>query len=723
MFNKLTVRARLTWMLAIPALALALVSSYLVRNQWHRAAEMREIETLATLSVASSAFVHQMQVERGMTAVFMSSKGARFREELVAQRRETDAKLEELKSLAAGTDVTRFGRQATATFSGALRDAEKLELTRERIDDLSAQRSAAVGYYTAINSQLIDFVRGAANQSSDADVLLQAGAYGAFMAAKEQAGIERARIAGAFASGRFAPGAYEATLATVQRQADLLEAFMGLASEENQAGYEELSAAAVSRDAERMRDQALGAQRSGTAADTDSSVPSTAVIAGDPKLWFELQTAKIDAMARFESDLGADLLLVTSAEADGATATVAALFGVVVTLLGALVVMGRRQLRSLVTVLNESVRIASDIARGDLTRDVSVDGEDEFAQLHAALAHMQTSLRGVVSQVREETVEVLESANGIAQASTDLNARALQQASAIEESAATMEEMASTTDLAASNAADAQGLATDAAKNASAGCEVVAQALSTMSEIESQSSKISEIIEVINDIAFQTNLLALNAAVEAARAGEQGRGFAVVATEVRSLAKRTTGSAKEIREIIESSATTVKDGMVWVGRSRDSLEQIAEQASSVSSMISEIAAGSREHSAGINNVNDAISDLDAAAQQTAAMVEESSRTAENLRGQAVRTTELLSIFELPAGEVGQGDRGNATLEPRRPAPPAGTETDDTTPAPAGSGGWAEMSPADTSASSVSTALAEDGAESSANTPGADHDAA
>ena len=303
-------------------------------------------------------------------------------------------------------------------------------------------------------------------------------------------------------------------------------------------------------------------------------------------------------------------------------------------------------LRSITAPLNEAVALSDAIAAGDLTATVRNDRHDELGRLLKSLNAMAEHLRSVVGQVRSGVESVSSASGQIATGNQDLSARTEQTAANLEETAASMEELTATVTQSADTARQANQLASTAAQAAEQGGQVVQQVVQSMGQITDSSRKISDIIGVIDSIAFQTNILALNAAVEAARAGEQGRGFAVVASEVRALAKRSADAAKEIKQLITTSVDNVQSGSQQVELAGKSMSEIVASVRRVSDLIGEITASSTEQRDGINQVNQAVSNLDQMTQQNAALVEESSAAALSMQEQAERLAKVVSVFKL-----------------------------------------------------------------------------
>ena len=312
---------------------------------------------------------------------------------------------------------------------------------------------------------------------------------------------------------------------------------------------------------------------------------------------------------------------------------------------------GLALVRGISRSLQQAMDATQAVAQGDLSHRIEVHGSDEVAQLLSSLSTMQDSLTKVVTNVRQGSESVSTASAEIASGNHDLSARTESQASALQQTAASMEQLSSTVKQNADNARQANQLAQSASTVAVRGGEVVAQVVDTMKHINDSSKRINDIISVIDGIAFQTNILALNAAVEAARAGEQGRGFAVVASEVRSLAGRSAEAAKEIKNLIGASVERVEHGNILVEQAGVTMTEVVSSIRRVTDIMGEISAASNEQSLGVSQVGEAITQMDQATQQNAALVEEMAAAASSLQTQAQDLVGTVAVFKLSGNAV------------------------------------------------------------------------
>ncbi len=333
-----------------------------------------------------------------------------------------------------------------------------------------------------------------------------------------------------------------------------------------------------------------------------------------------------------------------------------------------------RQLNSLLDANASSLAQISDLlsalSQGDLTVRMQGEFQGVFARMRDDANATTEQLTAIVGRIKQSTAAINAAAGEIASGNNDLSRRTEQQAANLEETAASMEELTSTVRQNAEHARQANQLAQGAAGVASQGGQVVGQVVTTMADIEASSKKIADIISVIDGIAFQTNILALNAAVEAARAGEQGRGFAVVASEVRTLAQRSAGAAKEIKELIENSVDKVSEGSALVHQAGSTMGEIVTSVQRVTDIMAEISAASQEQSAGIEQVNQTVTQMDETTQQNAALVEEATAAARSMEEQAAHLAEAVALFRLDAQDAPAATARLAPAVVANPAPSA-----------------------------------------------------
>jgi len=318
--------------------------------------------------------------------------------------------------------------------------------------------------------------------------------------------------------------------------------------------------------------------------------------------------------------------------------------------------------KTVTSPLAQATQVARQLASGDLTTRVATKRVDEIGHLLSAINGIGQGLANVVWTIRHGAETLSTATREIAAGNLDLSARTEQQASSLEETASAMEEITSTVKGNAANAVQANELARTASQVAIKGGGVVAEVVHTMDSINQSSKKIVDIIGVIDSIAFQTNILALNAAVEAARAGEQGRGFAVVASEVRNLAQRSSAAAREIKILIEDSVDKVQSGSKLVAHAGTTMAEVVSSIKRVDDIMTEISAASREQSIGIEQVNEAVAQMDQVTQQNAALVEQAAASAESLQNQTTELINVVSIFTIKSGNHGSTTEAREMVE-------------------------------------------------------------
>ncbi len=634
--DRMKMRDRLLLLLTLPIAGLAFFSIQSAIDKQARSRAMTRLEALVELSVKLGGVAHEVQRERGMTGGFLGSKGQRFATELVSQRKEVDGRVDELRGALTSFDRGGYDASLAESLDTATRLLDELPSKRDAVTRFAISVPDAIGYYTQTIGAMLQVTRRAVLITGDGVLTQLLAAYSNLSHAKERVGIERALLTGVFSAGKFSSDSLVRFLTNRSAQDVYLREFESTASTEQRELFARTIVGQAVDEAQRLEKIALEG--------TDGRE-----LGVDPERWFAMVTGKIDLLKKVEDALARDVSdaavkLRTRAHRELMIFLSIALATVLVTLVIALVTI-----RNILSQLGGEPMYAAEIARkiagGDLTVKVATRRGDASSLL-ARMSEMNQKLVAIVADVRGASEEVTSASKQIAEGNGDLSRRTQSQAAALEETASSMEELTSTVTQNADNARQASELVSNARAQAIAGGEVVTRTVAAMQEINATAKRIADIIGVIDEIAFQTNLLALNAAVEAARAGEQGRGFAVVATEVRHLAQRAATAAKEIKGLITDSVARIENGSQLVDASGKALHEIVDSVKRVTDIVADIAAASGEQSAGIEQVNLAVMQMDGMTQQNAALVEEAAAASMAMQDQAEQLLEVVSFFTI-----------------------------------------------------------------------------
>ena len=662
MLKNYKVATKLMLILFLPVLGLVVMCAHDVYTKYRTMQNVHQTERLLGLSIRTSALVHELQKERGLSSGYLNSKGTKFREELAAQRGITDDRFRKLADYVA---QNREAAEGVRTWlDSAKAQYDRLPSTREKVDTLALEGKDSFLYYTGINYTYLEVVGAVARQTKAPQMMRVATAYFAFTKEKEEMGKERATLNAVLAADRFSAETFERTLEILAGERIYLGEFRRFGTSRALALYDRFAATAEFARSEALRNAVLAKSATGG-------------FGLSPEEWFQAITAKIDLMKRVEDDLNKELL-DESAQIEGQaqfdlelSVGIAAVIGLLPLILSTIVI------RSITKPLLKLVAMLKDIAQGegDLTKRLdTVAGKDEIGEISRWFNLFVDNIASVIGQASATTGRV-------AAASEQLHGTADQIATAAEEVAGqsttvatASEEMSSTSTDISRNCSRAVEVANHAGRMASDGSVVVQDTLEGMNQIAERvreaaetvkslggrSDQIGEIVSTIEEIADQTNLLALNAAIEAARAGEQGRGFAVVADEVRALAERTARATREIGGMIkgiqedtlgavnsmDSGVKAVEVGMASSRRSGEALTQILQAVGEVTVQMEQIATAAEEQTATTCEISHNIQQITEVVQETARGASETSAAASSLHAAAQELEKLVSRFKI-----------------------------------------------------------------------------
>ncbi len=618
----LSFRAKLVLMLLPPLLGLLFYSANVLLEKYNTMKNMNDLKTLVELNGKLGDAIHGVQVERGMSAGFLVSKGEKFSTELKVQRQATDKGIAEFRAFAEQNAAALASAGINASIETANADIGKLAKARENINAFAINPKESFAFYTGAISSLMGIIERVVAASNHPEIVREASAYFAFLQGKEQAGRERATLNGVFAADSFDRENYPRLLSIMAAQDVYFKSFQGTATEEMKRPLQQVEGSDVAREVDAMRKIALDKAQEGK-------------FGIEPAKWFGASTRKINMLMEAEDKI--DEGIMGHASRLSGEARNSMIFNLAIVLIG-LVLVGvisvlvtRDILRQLGGEPVYAVEVMNKIAHGDLTVQVQTRASDTGSMLFA-IKGMIDKLSGIIGEVRGSADALSSASEEVSATAQSMSQATSEQAASVEETSASVEQMSASINQNTENAKVTDGMASQAAKQAVQGGEAVTQTVGAMKQIAGK-------IGIIDDIAYQTNLLALNAAIEAARAGEHGKGFAVVAAEVRKLAERSQVAAQEIGELASGSVEKAESA----GKL---LNEIVPAISKTSDLVQEITAASEEQSAGVSQVNTAMEQLNQITQQNASSSEELAATAEEMSGQAAQLQNLMAFFKV-----------------------------------------------------------------------------
>ncbi|MDT0500496.1 nitrate- and nitrite sensing domain-containing protein [Halomonas sp. PAR7] len=631
LLNRIPMGWKFVVALTLPLLALTGFALIGILERQQLAGNMEQLTTLAELSSQTGDLVHELQRERGMSSGYIGSGGRSFNDRLAPrQHPATDARITIFTTTAGELDPETLDSEFGERIATIHRLLRTLPALRRQVLELSIGAEPAVVDYTALNGELIAMIGRVAHLADDADITRRLVAYTGLLQAKDLAGIERALLANSFGTNSMSVATHRRLLSLTGREAAFIDSFEALANPEHGDPLKRLMHGA---DMARLGDMRQTAIERG---------PRGGYGIG-AEHWFDQQTLKIQHLKKVENRMVGDILAQATRLREEAYRGLTAYLIVAAVAAGLAIVLALMTVRSLLAPLFRN--LASIRGRGgDLTQRLEAPGTDELSRLYGAFNKASEETEALVGSIQHNAHSVEVASGEIAQGNQDLAQRTEEQSASLVETASSMEQITATVRSTADNARQAERMTEEMNQQANEASRVAEGASHAMQQIHAANQRVTCIVETIDSIAFQTNLLALNASVEAARAGEHGRGFAVVAQEVRKLASRSAEEAREVRRLIDDNVARINDGEALVNDTSTTLQAITLKVRQVAELMHDISAATGEQSAGIEQINQALTQLEEVTQQNATLVEQVASASRSLDQQAVDMSRLAGRF-------------------------------------------------------------------------------
>ena len=647
MLSNMKIGSRILLALTLPILGLIFFSATVTWEKRVVFSQMGALQELATLAPTISAVVHELQKERGTSAVYIGSKGQTFSAELSAQHQDTDLAMSTLNDTLAAFDVGAFGEGLSAKVQTAKSDLAKLNATRDGVKSITLGVPQMAGYYTPAIAKLLSIVEEMAVLSSNATVTNAITAYTSFLQAKERAGQERAMGGAGFGAGNFAPPVYRRFIELIAEQNVLLSTFSIYALPEERAALKSIVSGADVDDVERMRKIAVESQYSGSTEDVKGPY------------WFATITKKIDLMKKVEDQIAADLLHQAQSIQSTASASFYAFLIATLVLLVITAILVTTIVKGITRPVVSLTGVMGVLARGDTSVEITgLERGDEIGSMSQAVevfkenmianqkmaaeqekenkakearriameqlaSTFEAGVTGVLKIVANASQSMQSTAESMAATAEETATQSTTVAAAAEQASANVQTVASAAEELSSSISEISRQVAQSTQIAGAAVAEVQGANEKVQGLAEAAKKIGEVVALITDIADQTNLLALNATIEAARAGDAGKGFAVVASEVKNLANQTARATEEISAQIGGIQTATQDAVQAIGSIGGTIGKMNEIASAIAAAVEEQGAATQEiarnveqAATGTNEVTSNISGVNQAARET-----------------------------------------------------------------------------------------------------------